>query len=73
MPTKGNPVLGCRVSRTLLARLEAQLQLSAIWRRGEQWTRATFIESAIREKLDKMARGRRPRRKKVKVGIFSPV
>jgi hypothetical protein len=64
MPSKGSPIVSCRISQVLLQRVKEQLEMSAIWRRAEPWTLATFVEAAIREKLHKMKRSRRPRRKK---------
>jgi hypothetical protein len=69
--SKGNPMLGVRISRHTYARLIEQLERLQIWGRAGEYTRAAFIEAAIVEKLDKMERGRRKRPRK-KVSTVSP-
>lgn len=63
MPSKGNPVLKLRVDRDLLREIQLAIALRNMWTLGVEWDMSEFLRTAIREKLDKMARSRRKRRR----------
>lgn len=58
MPTKGRPQVGARISHELLEEMDQIIQEANQRRFAEEWTRATFIERAIAEKIAKMKRSR---------------
>lgn len=58
MPTKGRPQVGARVSAELLEEMDQIIEEANLRRPDEAWTRATFIERAIAEKIAKMKRSR---------------
>jgi hypothetical protein len=68
--SKGNPVLNCRISPETLEAVEAQLAISAVHRRSGPYTVASFIESAVIEKLRKMKRSAGRRGQSAHVGRY---
>ena len=62
--SKGSPVTPLRIPQDLLDLVRIQIDQSECYRRGEPWTLSSFIRAAILEKLAKMKRSRKPRRKK---------
>jgi hypothetical protein len=54
--SKGSPVLTIRIPAELLTLVDAAVARSVATRRDGPWTRSSFILSAIKEKIDKMAR-----------------
>lgn len=61
MPTKGNPVVKCRLDVLTLARIEAELAVRNSGKRKRKLTVSQWIRDAIKLKLDAAKRGRRPR------------
>jgi hypothetical protein len=57
VPTKGNPVLHLRLSAAMHDLMMACIERANMWRRQEAYTVATWIETAISEKIAKQQRG----------------
>lgn len=66
--SKGNRMIGVRVSDEEYQELLAQLAMTNKTTWGEPYTLSAWVRTAIREKLAKMARGRKPRKKKEETG-----
>lgn len=62
--SKGSKVVPVRIEADLLAAICQQIDMTNEVRREEPYTLSEFIRSALREKLDKMRRGRGPRRRR---------
>lgn len=63
MPTKGSPIIQVRIPAELLAEIDAQIASLRCWSPRRRWHRSALVVAAIREKLQKMARSRRTRRR----------
>ena len=69
MPGKGTPVHTIRLPSELVEDVDAQIDSLLLWSKSrygwgkpiKEWTRTSFIIAAIREKLAKMKRSRKPR------------
>lgn len=68
MPGKGTPVHAVRLPQRLIEEIDLAVHRRNIWRRrlffvrfDKLWSRSAFIITAIRDKLAKMERSRRPR------------
>lgn len=59
MPSRGSPICPIRIPAALLLEMEQLIKASNERRKGEPWTRTSFILTAIREKLYKMERSRK--------------
>jgi hypothetical protein len=62
--SKGTRIIGIRVPDALRAKIETAVTRSEQSATREPFTLTTFILAAIREKLDHMARSRRPGRRR---------
>lgn len=60
---KGSPVIPIRFPVDLLAVVDQEVSRSADYRTDGPWTRSSFVLAAVREKLAKMERSRKWRRK----------
>jgi hypothetical protein len=63
--SRGNRVILTRFDPETVAEIERIVAKSIDSRREEPWTLSSFVRSAVAEKLDKMRRSRRRRKKKV--------
>jgi len=61
--SKGNPVVQVRVPMETLQEVNDTIAKRNATTSGEFHTLSSFVLAAIREKLDKMKRSRRPRRR----------
>ena len=61
--SQGSPVIQVRVPRHILAQVDEVMARVNATRTEEEYTRSSFVLSAIQEKLAKMERGRRKRPK----------
>lgn len=61
--SKGSPRTTLRIPAELLRQIQEAIDRQSEFRRGEPWNMTTWIIAAIRERLDKQARGRRPKAK----------
>lgn len=61
MPSKGSRIIPIRLPSDLLDQVDKAVQGSELRRKGEPWTRSSFIRRAIEEKLAHAARSRKPR------------
>lgn len=61
--SKGSPIVPIRIPAELLALVDEQIASSNTRRGDEPWTRSAFIIAAIKEKLDKMERSRKSKKK----------
>jgi hypothetical protein len=66
MPSHGNPVQRFRLRPEEYEEIEEAIERRNTWSRESPWTFSDFFRIAIREKLLKMGRCRRPRRKPVR-------
>lgn len=62
--SKGSPFVAIRVPADLLAALDASVESCNHSRTEEPYDRSAWIRVAIRERLAKLARGRKPQRKR---------
>lgn len=62
--SKGTPIHPIRLSVDLLNRILRQMKMTEFWSREAQLTLSDWIRRACEEKLAKMARSRRPRRRR---------
>ena len=68
---KGTPVRPVRIPDQLVAEVDLAVARLALWRKRKnrfwffhrEWSRSEFIVAAIKEKLKKMERSRRPHRR----------
>lgn len=58
---KGSPIICARVPQELLDQMAIAILRRNTWTRGEPWTQASFIVTAIRNQIAKMARSRKPK------------
>jgi hypothetical protein len=58
--SRGTQHLPLRIDPETLARIDAEVERQNRTRAGEPYSRSTWIRQAIRERLDKLERGRRP-------------
>ena len=56
--SKGSPIVPIRVPAELLVEVDRYVSESADSRKGEPWSRSSFIVTAIRDKLFHLERGR---------------
>lgn len=71
MPSAGTPVLPVRLHNDVKSEIERAVRRRNFHSWQERWTVSDFIRIAIREKLAKMERCRKPRaRHKLKLGTF---
>lgn len=63
IPTKGTPVYPVRLDDDLVDEMKLAVQRRNLFSARAPWTFSDFIRTAVREKLDKMERSRRPRGK----------
>lgn len=64
MASKGNPIVSARIPADLLDEVAELIERRNEWTHNEPWTLTGFIVDAIREKVAKMERSRRARRRK---------
>jgi len=60
--SRGTPVVPVRVDQETMALVMETIQRRNFWTQCEPWSVSDFIRIALREKIAKMARCRRPRR-----------
>lgn len=72
--SKGNDRYTVRIGPELITEMEEVIARTHLTRNDQPWTSSDFIRVAIREKLDKMERGRKPYglRKKTDVPAKNP-
>lgn len=58
----GSPILKARIPQSVLHEVEITIARRNIFTRNAPWTISAFIVSAIKEKIAKMERSRRPRK-----------
>jgi hypothetical protein len=63
MSSRGTRIYPVRLSEDLMEDVEMTMHQAAQHRRGPPWTLSDFIRIALREKVCKMMRSRRHRRK----------
>jgi hypothetical protein len=64
MPTKGTPAVRVRIPLELQARVQAQIDSRNLWTAQDPWCFSDFVRVALERELAKMARSRRPRRRR---------
>lgn len=69
MSTKGTPVQRFRLCEELYEEVIEAIDRRNLWSVQEPWTFSEFIRTAVREKLDKMERSRKPRGRSVVSGV----
>lgn len=62
--SKGSPIVRFRISSAELAELEGAMHQVNARRKGEPYTLSSFLLSCVRERMDKLERGRKAGRKK---------
>jgi hypothetical protein len=61
--SKGTPIYPVRLGDALVNEVKLAIRRRNLFSWLEPWTFSEFVRTAVREKLDKMERCRRPRRK----------
>lgn len=61
--SKGSPMVPIRIPAELFQRIEAQIALTNVFARDEEYTVSSWLRKAAEEKLAKMIRSRRRKSK----------
>jgi hypothetical protein len=64
--SKGNRLFAFRMTAQLYALVEETIERRNVWTRNAPWTMTDFFHAAIREKIRKMRRSRKPRTRKTR-------